>query len=508
MIGAPKPEQETARLLDLARYQILDTLPEESFDRITRLASQLLNVPGAAISFVDEDRQWNKSVFGTRRREAPRLRSFCAWTILGTAPLLISHTEADPRFAQHSPPTSASRVSSYAGVPLTTPAGHSIGTLYVLDHQPRPWSTREVATLQDLAALVMTELELRVKRLELERELAARAQQVQYLKHTLEQAQVLSAVNDLLDLPLSPELTASAAAALIGEAVAADWTGLVTFREERVHVQAAHGRPATQAPRGVEQRLSTLPREVTRLLLRTVTPLYLAGPFDLAQPDASGDGEGGQAAWVPLGVSDGATFLLLAVRSAGHPVSTWRGGDRTLLEAAGRSVRAALERRAAVAEAERQARQDRLTGLLNRRAFDEHLNEWLTRGTPFTLALADLDGLKAVNDTEGHVQGDRVLQVFAASLVGESGEAEGVYRLGGDEFALLLPAEGSAEWEERVDRAARAASRATALPVGVSLGLASSTEGNGQAAALLEVADARMYSVKHARRARKLWPPR
>lgn len=501
MIGAPKPEQETARLLDLARYQILDTLPEESFDRLTRLTVQLLNVPGAAISFVDENRQWNKSVFGTRRRVAPRLRSFCAWTILGTAPLLIPFTEADPRFAQHSPPTSSAWVSSYAGVPLTTPAGHSIGTLYVLDHQPRPWSTQEVATLQDLAALVMTELELRVKRLELERELAARTQQVQYLKHTLEQTQVLSAVNDLLDLPLSPELAASTAAALIGEAVGADWTGLVTLREGKAHVWTDHHRSAVPALRGIERHLAALPGDVTRRLGESVAPLYLEGPLGPGQPAPSGDGEGGQAAWVPLGTSDGTTFLLLVVRSAEHPVSTWRGSDRTLLEAAGRSVRAALERRAAVTEAEQQARRDRLTGLLNRRAFDEHLDEWLACETPFTLALADLDGLKAINDTQGHVQGDRVLQVFAASLLSEVDGVGQVYRLGGDEFALLLPAESSAEWEERVNRAAWAASQATALSVGVSLGLASSAEGRGQAAALLEVADARMYNVKRARRA-------
>lgn len=116
----------------------------------------------------------------------------------------------------------------------------------------------------------------------------------------------------------------------------------------------------------------------------------------------------------------------------------WRSSDQALLSAATRTVTHALGRQAALADVQTEARQDALTRVRNRRAFDEDLATRAAEGAPYTLALVDVDGLKGVNDAEGHAQGDRLLQVFAATLAVEVGETGQVYRLGGEEFAVLL----------------------------------------------------------------------
>ncbi len=131
MTGAPLPPEEDARLLELARYEILDTPPEEAFDRITRLAARLLDTPVAFINFVSQDRQWSKATYGPGDTTAPRGDSVCAWTILEAGPMVIENAHADPRFVHNPLVTGEPHIHMYAGTPLITPAGHRIGTLCV-----------------------------------------------------------------------------------------------------------------------------------------------------------------------------------------------------------------------------------------------------------------------------------------------------------------------------------------------------------------------------------------
>ncbi|OLV17900.1 GAF domain-containing protein [Deinococcus marmoris] len=102
MTSAPLPSGEYARLLELSRYEILDTPAEAAFDRITRLAARVMDTPVAVINFVDQSRQWGKSACGLGDTTAPRQDSLCAWTILQTGPMVIENAWADPRFA-HNP---------------------------------------------------------------------------------------------------------------------------------------------------------------------------------------------------------------------------------------------------------------------------------------------------------------------------------------------------------------------------------------------------------------------
>lgn len=152
---------EALRLAALERYDVLDTCPEEAFDRITRLAKAALQVPIALVSLVDKDRQWFKSRQGLDISEAPRELSFCTYAIKGEDPFIVTETLNDPRFCSHPLVMGEPKIRSYVGVPLNTFDGHRLGTLCVIDRKPRQFSPEQVNILIDLAHLVVDELELR-----------------------------------------------------------------------------------------------------------------------------------------------------------------------------------------------------------------------------------------------------------------------------------------------------------------------------------------------------------
>lgn len=97
--AAPQPQDNYARLLALARYEILDTLPEDSFDRLVQLTRHILRTPAAYINFVDQSRQWTKACVGAERDSKPLSESMCAWTILQDAPLVVENARLDRRFS-------------------------------------------------------------------------------------------------------------------------------------------------------------------------------------------------------------------------------------------------------------------------------------------------------------------------------------------------------------------------------------------------------------------------
>ena len=160
MPAAPKAECEERRLLALESYRILDTEFEEAFDRYTRLAANVIGTPIAAISFVDADRQWFKSVIGTTLRETPRDISFCAHAILGQQPLVVRDATQDVRFSDGHLVRNQPFIRFYAGAPLRTPDGHNIGTLCTIDMQPRDITAEQERCLVDLASSVVTTMEL------------------------------------------------------------------------------------------------------------------------------------------------------------------------------------------------------------------------------------------------------------------------------------------------------------------------------------------------------------
>ena len=159
-IAPPIPENEEARLERLRQYQILDTRPSESFDRISRLASRLLDMPIALVTFIEEDRQWFKSKVGMDAVESPRELAFCSHTICDNKLLLVPDAREDARFADSPFVTQEPFVRFYAGVPLRSPDGYNVGTICVVDHVPRELSPEDRLLLNDLAKIVVDEMEL------------------------------------------------------------------------------------------------------------------------------------------------------------------------------------------------------------------------------------------------------------------------------------------------------------------------------------------------------------
>lgn len=161
MATYPIPPDEAERLHLLHALRILDTPSEEVFDRITRLVARILDVPIALVSLVDTDRQWFKSRIGIDVNETPRELAFCAHAIAQTSPLIVTDTTQDSRFMSNALVTGDPNIRFYAGVPLRSIGGLSIGTLCAIDSKPRQLNPGEVSILVDLAALVSKEMQMR-----------------------------------------------------------------------------------------------------------------------------------------------------------------------------------------------------------------------------------------------------------------------------------------------------------------------------------------------------------
>ena len=149
------------RLDALHRYDILDTPSEDAFDRITRLAAALFDTPIALVNLVAEDRQWVKSAVGLERRETELDASLCVHALASDDVTVIEDATQDERVADNPLVTGPPSIRFYAGAPLLTPDGFRIGTLCVMDTEPRSFSDATYAQLDDLASMVMDELELR-----------------------------------------------------------------------------------------------------------------------------------------------------------------------------------------------------------------------------------------------------------------------------------------------------------------------------------------------------------
>jgi GAF domain-containing protein len=162
------PPDEVDRLEALRALELLDTPQEERFDRITRTARRLLDVPISLVTLIDADRQWFKSCQGVDDlRETPRDISFCGHAILEQQAFIVPNALHDKRFADNPLVTGEYHVRFYAGIPISTLSGHRVGTLCVIDTEPREPSEEDLDGLVDLASWAEAE----IQRLELGRAL-------------------------------------------------------------------------------------------------------------------------------------------------------------------------------------------------------------------------------------------------------------------------------------------------------------------------------------------------
>lgn len=152
---APK---EGDRLDSLRAMNVLDTPSEERFDRLTRIAKRLFDVPVALVSLIDKDRQWFKSCEGLNLREIPRDISFCGHTILSNDVLVVADTSQDGRFSDNPLVLNEPYIRFYAGAPLKSSDGHKVGTFCIMDRQPGSLSDEDLLALKDLISMAEREL--------------------------------------------------------------------------------------------------------------------------------------------------------------------------------------------------------------------------------------------------------------------------------------------------------------------------------------------------------------
>lgn len=193
------PHNEQERMEALLDLEILDTAPEEVFDRITRLAAHIIDAPVVLMTFLDDDRNWFKSKIGVDFAESPRNISFCGHAIHHDEVLMVSDATKDSRFADNPLVTEIPNVKFYAGAPLILSDGIRLGTLCAFDMQPRELDSHQLDALRDLAAVAVDELDLRksVKvQGQISQELREQAKELQHSNQALEQY-VYMAAHDL-----------------------------------------------------------------------------------------------------------------------------------------------------------------------------------------------------------------------------------------------------------------------------------------------------------------------
>jgi GAF domain-containing protein len=156
------PEDEDMRMAAVGRYEILDSPPDGAFDRITSLAARIFKVPIATITIVDTDRIWFKSKYGIDAVQIDRDPGLCASAVINYEPWVVNDASKDPRTLENPLVRGELGLRFYAGAPLRTADGYNLGTLNIIDSKPRVISDDELLTLQELADIVVDEMELRL----------------------------------------------------------------------------------------------------------------------------------------------------------------------------------------------------------------------------------------------------------------------------------------------------------------------------------------------------------
>ncbi|NJL07800.1 MAG: EAL domain-containing protein [Methylacidiphilales bacterium] len=400
MIAAPLPDDECDRLAALYRYDILDTPPEEKFERFPALVTRLLDVPSAVISFVDANRQWFKARINVSDQETSRDIAFCAHAILGDDVMVVEDASQDPRFHDNPLVTRDGGTRFYAGAPICTPDNFPIGVLCAIDNSSRRLTPAQKATLRDLAALVADQLELRLVNQRLVQQLAEYEGAEARLR---EKKRKLELSNLRFDAALN---NISQGLCLFD---ADHKVAVANIRFSEIYSlsfdDVKSGRPLREIEAACKDRgtfVSTWSQDRLCSSSETVAEIQH--------------------------LSDG---RVISVQLQHLADGGWMTAHEDITE------RYRNEQQVAY-----MARHDLLTGLFNRAAFSEKIDDAGARlrrwGAVFAVVLLDLDRFKQVNDTLGHPAGDALLRETAHRLKGCLREADVLARLGGDEFAVLL----------------------------------------------------------------------
>jgi diguanylate cyclase (GGDEF)-like protein len=397
----PLPDKESERLEKLYSYNILDSLPEEEYNRVVRIAAKIFDMPMAVISLIECDRQWFKAQIGTTNTELDRNLSFCSHAICQDGVMVIEDASRHPDFSDNPFVKGKSHLRFYAGAPLHASDGINLGTLAILDTKPRTFSDNQRETLSDLAAMVMDSLEMR--------RLIKRADAAERRFH--------DAMECLPD-------------------------GFVWFDQDDRLVYC-----------------NSRYREVYAKCAKHIVPGarfedILRKGVDLGQfPDAIGNEE----AWI--------VNRLERHRNPGAAIEQRLPGDVWLkIEERRTSEGGLVGFRSDITELKQQERElarlawtDSLTNALNRHRFMELAQNEIDRswrhGKQASLIVVDVDHFKNINDRNGHAAGDQVLKSAVERWKHVLRSHDLMGRIGGEEFSVLLPeigAEGAMKVAEKM----------------------------------------------------------
>ncbi len=471
---AAKPENEKQRLEALQRLELLDTAPEPEFDELVKLAAAICGTPISLVTLLDERRQWFKAAIGMDAAETPREIAFCSHTILQPDLFLVTDAAVDPRFANNPLVTGDPHIGFYAGIPITSPDGFALGSLCVIDRKPRQLTQLQLDMLTMLARQVNARLELRQQRHQLQTALV----EVERSRNELR----LSEERFRMFMDNSPFLS-----------FMKDMDGRLVFYNQRFAERFGISHTAWLGKSDSE----LWPDEQAQIVRQHDIGVLLAGTLQILEEEVP-DAEGVIAHWrsykFPCVDSRGATLL------GGIAVDVT---DTRSKEIALRKMQAELQ--TANIRLQELAVTDSLTGLGNRRVFDERLAAEMTavrRGRKLALLMLDIDHFKLRNDTFGHQDGDEVLRQMGALMRRIVRGHEVVARYGGEELVVLMPnaSEGDAAGlARRLLRAVREAPWEH-QPVTVSIGVAETHNPDMTAADLVTAADTAMYAAKAAGR--------
>ncbi len=448
---------EEARLRTLAEYSVLDTPPEPEYDRLVALAAHVFNVPVALITLVDRDRQFFKAKVGTEVCETPRAISFCAHALTGSEPLVVADATTDCRFSCNPLVTGEPHIRFYAGAPLVARGGHVLGTLCVIDFERRPnFGEAERKILEEIAALAMQQMEL------------SRLRQVEKNARQAREKLANSERNFRL---LVESVTDYAIYMLDRDGIVTNWNpGAQRFKGYAAHEIVGHSFARFYTE---EDRAADLPKRA--LQCAATEGRFLAEGWRVRK--------------------DGSRFWASVV------IDPIRDETGALIGFA-KITRDVTDRRIKEERLHHLAHVDTLTGLPNRLALTNQLEELVKSQVPAAVLMLDLDGFKQVNDTLGHATGDAVLKAAAqriGSAVDERGRAG---RFGGDEFAVVLTETSDLTVAAAVCEQLLAAFHAPFcvghedLHLGLSIGVALFPQHGNSAEELLGNADLALYRAK------------
>lgn len=398
MSALPKStiDDEERRLATLGRYDVLDTPPEQAFDDLTRLAAQVLGTPIALVSLIDRERQWFKSRVGVEVCSTPRDQAFCDHAIHSDEVMVVEDACLDPRFAANPLVTGELGIRFYAGAPLIADDGSALGTLCVIDRQPRRLDAAQRDTLALLARQVMAQLTLHRQSRHLESlliELQGRTQLLSQLSN-----RVPGVIYQYQRFPDGSSCFPYASERM--------WDMFEVHPEDTL--RDAAGVIARVHPQDLEGVLSTIETSYNGLL-------PWRHEFRVVLPQQGTKWRFGDA--VPERLADGSVL--------------WHGFITDI-----------TERRLHQERTHRLAYYDPLTGLPNRRLLIDRLERELAHlrrcGRLGALLFIDLDNFKQINDARGHAVGDDLLRQVAQRLTNVLRQDDTVARLGGDEFVVQV----------------------------------------------------------------------